>query len=326
MTRSLFPKALFLIAPFLFLNIGCDSEEPPTAMQVNESEGQIDVLSSSGESILSFVTKAEVPSDSIPEYYTRNGFIHPLYSPNGVKLTADYPKGHIHQHGIFHAWTRALVEGDTVDFWNQQAELGTVRLKNLDVAEEGSQLSVLRANLEYIAKRRAGDLVVAEEDWTVKIFDTTDAFHLLDLELQHRPLIDSLTVLEYHYGGMGFRGNELWNLHPSETSPYDSLVFVQTNDMIGPLEANHSRPEWIAMWGIVGADTAGFAVFPHPNNLRHPQPVRVHPTMPYFSLSPMVLGPFTIYNGEEYRARFRIVTFDGTPDLEKIAELRKDYY
>ena len=47
---------------------------------------------------------------------------------------------------------------------------------------------------------------------------------------------------------------------------------------------------------------------------RHPAPVRLHPSKPYFSFSPMVLGDFTIAPGETYRARYRYLPHDGPPD------------
>jgi hypothetical protein len=52
----------------------------------------------------------------------------------------------------------------------------------------------------------------------------------------------------------------------------------------------------------------------HPDNFRSPQPVRLHPNMPYFSLVPQQLGEFAIEPGKPYVSRFRFVVTDGAPD------------
>ena len=55
----------------------------------------------------------------------------------------------------------------------------------------------------------------------------------------------------------------------------------------------------------------GVTIFCHPENFRAPQPVRLHPSMPYFCFAPMVLGDFTIEKSEPYVSRYRFLIHDG---------------
>ena len=89
------------------------------------------VVELDGREILRYALKTQFPADTLPAYYQRSGFIHPLKTLEGAVITADFPHGHVHQHGIFHAWTRSHVRDSMIDFWNQQAGLGTIRHKEL---------------------------------------------------------------------------------------------------------------------------------------------------------------------------------------------------
>jgi len=79
------------------------------------------------------------------------------------------------------------------------------------------------------------------------------------------------------------------------------------------------------MYGETEKGVAGVAILDHPDNFRHPQPVRVHPSMPYFCLAPMVEAAMLIAPGKIYQSRYRIVTFDGEPDTKRLDSMWEDY-
>ena len=312
---------LFLVLILCFVvSLGCSQKkETSQTVTAEESDGLIKFYSADRK-MLSFATEQVLPSDTLASYYARDGFIHPLYSPKGVVLTAGYPRGHVHQHGIFHAWTRATVKDETIDFWNQHSELGTVELRSYQV--DGDRLD---ADLRYLAYVDGDTMEVAEETWQVTVASHSEVYNLVDVEIRQHALLDSLHIQEYHYGGFAFRGSESWNLEGTDDTPYDSLAFVVTSLGDDHLSSNHTRPTWVSMWGIVEGDTAGVAIISHPSNFRHPQPVRVHPIMPYFAFAPMVLGEFYVQSDEAYQARYRIVSYDGEPDLEMIRRIEEDF-
>jgi hypothetical protein len=62
------------------------------------------------------------------------------------------------------------------------------------------------------------------------------------------------------------------------------------------------------------------AVVTHPENFRWPAPVRVHPDLPYFSVSPVTEAGFFIEPGETYLARYKVVVFDGEVPINLLDE------
>ena len=63
----------------------------------------------------------------------------------------------------------------------------------------------------------------------------------------------------------------------------------------------------------------------HRDNFRFPQPVRLHPTKPYFCFAPMVLGSFVIQPDREYISRYRFQPHAGEPDAARSDRLWADF-
>lgn len=299
----------------------CDDDNAHTSSQV---DGLL-TISSGDDPILSFATEIRLPHDTTPAYYARAGFIHPFYSPNGVELTEAYPRGHTHQHGIFHAWTRSTIKGQMVDFWNQQAQLGNIKLTRMGAVEHGSVISSFEADLEYLAYIDGDTISAARENWYVTVYPRSRKVNMIEIKIRHIPVVDPLILNEYHYGGFGVRATDAWNMEGTNLSPYDSLAYIKTSLGDTHANSNHTRPTWISLWGEIGGQTAGLAVFPHPNNFRYPQPVRVHPSMPYFTFAPMVLGEFELTPQKPYIASYLLISFDGEPDEGLIERVRESY-
>ena len=70
---------------------------------------------------------------------------------------------------------------------------------------------------------------------------------------------------------------------------------------------------------------AGIAILDHPENFRSPQPMRVHPTEPFFCYAPSQLGDWEIGEESDYPSRYRFVTFEGEPDPGLLDRLWNDY-
>lgn len=272
--------------------------------------------------ILGYAVATQFPADTLPGYYKRSGFIHPLNTLSGETLTAGFPKGHVHQHGIFHAWTRSHVRDSMIDFWNQQALLGDIRHKKVMDIKNGPVFSSFQVLLEYLAYIQDDTLVVSEEMWEIRIIPLNNEY-IVDWHLDQKCLgPDSIILDEYHYGGAAFRGNEIWNI---EEGAYDSLAFIKTSEGKSQIDGNHTRPPWVTMHGQTKYGYGGIAMFQHPDNFRYPQPIRIHPTMPYFCFAPMVLGQFVLNPGDTYTADFRFLVFDGKPNQDLISKYAAAY-
>ena len=79
------------------------------------------------------------------------------------------------------------------------------------------------------------------------------------------------------------------------------------------------------MSGLIDEKMAGVSIMGHPTNFRYPQPVRLHPSKPYFCFAPMVVGEFKIEPGEVFQANYRYVVHDGDLDEQIIRSQWNDY-
>ena len=261
-----------------------------------------------------------MPPRDEPDYYKRSGFIHPLYSPDGEVLTDDFPVGHVHQHGMFFAWTKVTFMGDEHDFWNQQGGTGTVKHVGLLGMQSGIDSGMFKVRLQQVSLKHGPAL---EYIWTVRVLNRADPFEI-EMEIEERCATgEPVTLEEYHYGGFAYRGKAEWNEEDPEFK--DSNIKVLTREGKNRIDGNHTRPGWVATWGPSGDGTAGVAILDHPDNFRYPQPVRIHPKMPYFVFTPPVTGKYVLEPGKTYNSRYKIVLYDGEPDTENIELLFKEF-
>lgn len=283
---------------------------------VKTQDGTI-AISVSGKPVLTYHTDTVSPPEGMDKVYARSGFIHPLYSPSGKVLTDDFPVGHVHQHALFSAWTRATFKHEMLDFWNQADGSGNAE----HVAVNGIGESSFDVGLQQISLRNGPAI---QERWSVNVADSSDPF-VIDIDIEQEGATDEEVYLhQYKYGGFGFRGSSHWNRE--DEGNFEGTMKVLTSDGIADIEeSNHTRPRWVAVYGPIDGTESGVVIMNHPTSLRHPQPVRVHPEMPYFVFSPVVAGSFILKPGITYNASYRIVTFDGAPDAERIEKWYEEY-
>lgn len=252
-------------------------------------------------------------------FYTRSGYIHPLYSPSGKVVTGDYCEDHKHQHGLFFAWTKTEFEGRETEFWNQKLEKGKVSYHETKaIVDETGETGFDVEQLWEDITAPGGSKPVLIETWKVRAREGGEDFYFLEIESEQRCASDSpLTIKKYHYGGMAFRGPVEWLPVEEKGKPRGKMF---TNEGKSREEGNHSRPEWVLMSGPFGDDYAGVAIRCDPSNFRAPQWVRLHPNKPYFVFAPMVEEPFDIVPGKPYVSKYQYVVFDGDWDAAKVEE------
>ena len=274
-------------------------------------------LSVDGKRVLRYHTAVVPPPPGVDPVYARSGFIHPLFSPSGKAVTDPFPVGHVHQHGVFSAWSRATFRHQVVDFWNQASKMGNVKHRAV-LARQGNGFT---AHLQQVG---ANGKPALDEIWKVSVADSADPF-IIDLETEQScATLDEVYLHHYRYGGMAFRGSRHWN--EEDEANYEGPMKILTGQGIRDREGgNHSAPRWLAVYGPVEGQMVSVVYMDHPGNFRHPQAVRIHPTMPYFVFGPVPQGSFIIRPGMPYKARYRIITFDGEPNAEVIEGWYEDY-
>ena len=314
---------LIFIAIFL-MTCGWHCKEQETkissspAIQIQERDGRIQV-SNQDDVLLVYNADMQFAHDTLPDYYKRSGFIHPIQTLAGELITDGFPVGHTHQHGLFTAWTHSVFRGDTLDFWNQQKENAAVRHRRVvNINEEEQAFSV---ELEHIAYLNGDTVVVLTEQWDI-ITRLRDNYYTIDwASTQRSATQDSLHVGEYTYGGFAFRGAQEWNRLYDKNAAW----LFGTDTTRDREEANHSRPQWASLYGDIKGSMAGVAIIPHSSNFRYPQFIRIHPTMPYYCFYPAVEERFSIVPGQAYNTKHRLVVFDGQLNAA-VVEKEKELY
>ncbi len=267
--------------------------------------------------VLNYWLTPQLPTDT-EEHYTRSGFIHPVWNPGGAVVTDDFPRGHTHQHGFFTAWTNTTFRDSFVDFWNTHKELATV--KHVQLLETTQQDGTVGFKARLVHQSLVPqEVTVLREDLTVRVHDRTAPF-VWDVRSEQTNVTEDTLFLNKHlYGGLGLRGSKYWNA--ADSAYFLSPANFLTSDGLTGAAANHTRPEWTAIYGELPNGDGGLAILPHPENFRWPVPVRTHPTMPYFSVSPVVTEGFLLAPGQTYLSRYRVVVFAGKPDPASIDAL-----
>jgi len=254
----------------------------------------------------------------------RAGYIFPVYTPTGLNVADDYQVDHPHMHGIWSAWTLTTFRGHKVDFWNGYDNSGRVDLASMAGIWSGPVTAGLVANLIHSDITTSPSVVALNETWIVTVYKTHDGaqpYFVYDIDSTQTAATQDPLILEtYTYGGFGFRGSEQWQ-EPGNVS-------FLTSEGQDRAAADGQKADWVAQYGTVDGQVAGYAAFDHPTNFRHQQGLRIHPSNPYWAFSACTQGSggrFQIDPGAPYHSLYRVVAFDGAADAALLDRLYADF-
>lgn len=279
------------------------------AMTVTMADGTL-TLGASGKHLLRYQYETLYPPAGVDSAYRRSGFIHPLWSPHGQELTRIQPKDHYHHYGIWNPWTHVLYEGDTVDFWNLRGRQGTVRFANFISTTQGPVFGEYRALHEHVVLRKDEEEVAINELQTVRVYNPGGKdYYVVDLVFNMNCATDSpVRLLEYRYGGFGWRTTEAWNKDNSE---------VLSSEGKTRKDADGSKARWCIVQGEVEGDHAGVVMMSYPSNYNHPEPLRIWPENQYgrgdmfANFSPTKDKDWLLEPGKDYMLKYRLIVFNG---------------
>jgi hypothetical protein len=273
-----------------------------------------------GRPVLRYNSALVEPPAGIDPRNGRSGFIEPVWTPAGRVVTDRFPPDHPHQSGVFLAHTKTEFEGRKLNFWDIVGGGGRVRFARLVATESGPVRGGLTVEHEHVEGSGDAARPVLRETWTVTVWNKGGAARgpwVWDLESSLACATASpLTLEHYHYGGLAIRGTRAWGLDAGR---------FRTDAGRDRVAGNHARPRWCDLSGPVDGGWAGIAVLAHAANFRHPEPLRIHPTMPYMVFTPSHLGPWRIEPGRPHVSRYRFVVHDGEAEPADIDRLWHDF-
>jgi len=295
----------------LTLSLAATNGQPAEVVRTRPGSDGL-TLVAEGKEVLNFRTnKDKVPRTDIPATILRAGYLHPVRSPSGAIVTGDYPSNHAHHHGIWTPYTQAVFQGRKTDFWNMQSKKGEEQLRAVGRLWAGEVHGGFDAELRMTDLSGTAPIDALIDRWSVKAYAIKGApkpMHVFDLTTtQACATNDPLELPQYHYGSFGLRGPDSWD-------GKEGARFLTSEGVSDRKKGDGTRARWCYLGGKTEAAVSGTAVLGHPGNFRFPMPLRLHPDMPYFSIVPQKLGPFSIQPGKPYVTRYRFIVTDGEPD------------
>ena len=132
------------------------------------------------------------PKDKNGEY-ARCNYIHPLYGPDGSRLTEDFPADHLHHRGIFWAWHQVLIDNKPVsDGW----ELKDFQQKvtNFEFRlQKGNGL--MNTTVEWKSPLwKNGSEAYMKEETQITIYPKSGNYRRIDFEIHLKALTDRLSI------------------------------------------------------------------------------------------------------------------------------------
>lgn len=273
--------------------------------------GGVLTVTSPEKNLLSYQFETIYPPEGVDSAFARSGFIHPLWSPHGQELTRVQPKDHYHHYGIWNPWTHVLYEGDTVDFWNLGRKQGTVRFADFGLSATGTVFAEYKAWHDHVVFRKDSEEVALKELQTVRVYNPGEGdYYVVDFEFDMSCATESpVRLLEYRYGGFGWRTTEEWNNKNSS---------VLSSEGKTRKDADGTKARWCIVQGEVGGDHAGVVMMSYPANYNHPEPLRIWPENQYgrgdmfANFSPTKDKDWLLEPGEDYVLKYRLIVFNGT--------------
>jgi hypothetical protein len=260
------------------------------------------------------------PATDVDPKYGRSAHIHPAQTPSGLVVTDEFPPDHLHQSGLFLAYTKTEFEGRSPNFWDLLGGTGRVRFQSLKSTSSGPVWGEFTTVHQHVDTSGPTEKIPLTEEWRLQAWSLggpAAGYWLCDITTTRQAASDTaLKILQYHYGGMALRGDRGWT---------PKVCQIRTSEGQDRLAGNHSRPHWAALQGPVQGKTAGLALLTHPANFRFPEPVRIHPDMPYLVYTPAQLGDFAFEPGQPQTSHYRFVFFDGEIAPRQLDALWEDF-
>ena len=158
--------------------------------QINMVVKQGGFLFMEGKDSIFFYQKSLKEKDGA---YGRCNYIHPLYGPDGTRLTEDFPADHLHHRGVFWAWHQILIDNKQVsDGW----ELKNFQQKvtNFEfILQKG--VGIVNTTVEWKSPLwKNGSEAYLREDTKITIHPKLGNYRRIDFDIKLKALTDRLSI------------------------------------------------------------------------------------------------------------------------------------
>ena len=196
--------------------------------------------------------------------YTRNNYIHPLWSLDDAVLTEDAPADHLHQRGIYWTWHQTMV-GDVRcgDAWTCDRFAWDVTATQISALSNGAQkldVHVLWESPDFVDSV-GNTRPIVEEKTAITVYPMAKQYRLVDFDISLLALHDKVAIGGSEdvkgYGGFSLRIK----------APED-LVFQSAKEAVQPKTEAVEVGNWLDFNASFdpAEGKSGIAVLVHPDN------------------------------------------------------------
>ena len=219
--------------------------------------------------------------EGVPADRARCCYLHPVYAPNGVVITDDFPRDHYHHRGISWMWPVVTVDGNTYSLWDIKGIVA--KFEKWDQKEAAAD----RAVLAFTDGWYIGDRKVVEENIEIIAHPVIAGRRDLDFTLRFRAMTDNVSIagtpdIGKGYGGFNIRfaprTGTLIDTAAQRNAPDSDLKPNDWAELTGDFEGNlagaritvdKSNPNspygWcLRHYGFLGADFPGLKSYALP--------------------------------------------------------------
>lgn len=305
--------------------VGCSASgdnKPSSTIKVSNENDVLDIRRDD-MLLMRYQMETVYPPEGVDSIYARSGFIHPINTPNGQRLTQIQPKGHYHHYGLWNPWTHVLFEGDTLDFWNLKKGQGTVMFVELNDVVEKSDTVQLMTTHHHVVTKDSTEIIALVETQSIKVHSANEQSYILDFEINLScGTMSPFQILKYRYGGFTWRTTEQWHQNNSEV--FTDLVNSRN-------EVDGSKGKWCVIQGELDNSYGGAIMMSNPSNINHPEPLRVWPSELnerseiMANYAPTKYKDWLLEPGNIYTLKYRLLVFNGKMTKERANNLWEEY-
>ncbi|MFW6162811.1 MAG: PmoA family protein [Planctomycetota bacterium] len=258
----------------------------------------------------------------------------PVYGPDQILMTRPFPltdkldiqqrKDHPHHTSLWVAYGN--VNG--VDNWSISGNAGWQVHKSFETVESGPVVGTFRETLDWTDK---GKKPVMAEVRTVRVYAQPDSHRMLDLEVRLIAKYGDVKFGDTKEGGLCATRMRPEMRHDKKFGEKDGKL-INANGETGKA-AWGKKATWNDASGTCDGKRVGFAIFDHPDNLRHPTTWHAR-TYGLLTANPFGLryftrgkkrGDYTLEAGKELVFRYRVYFHRGDEQDAQVAARYADY-
>ena len=200
--------------------------------------------------------------------YERRHYLHPLWGPDGVVLTEDFPAGNPHHRGVFWTWPRVLIGHKQIGNPWELVEFKQ-SINDIEFRSQRDGTGILSIGVNWLSDQwltHGNSTPYLKENTTVVIHPIKKNYRRLDIVIQLQALEKNLLIGgsedEKGYGGFSIR-----------LKLPDDVKFSGAGGDIDPDISTVASPGYINISGSMGKEgrKAGIVIVDNKKNPGYPQ-------------------------------------------------------